>query len=213
MNRTLMAVFNLTLLYLIFGTVHAFSQKTAVSNMSQNIVYLDIENELHIIQESTPCHSLKVTTDNGIIKNISPCKYLYIPATIGLSQIIVKGPKSEYNYLLRVEKKENLLEAHIGLCAPGNVKKDILLEQQALMIKAKGLTTLQPFSVLSFSVMILRENKIIKNFVCKSAMLSKELVDELKKTMNNDHLLVYNIIIEDENGLSKFLQPSEFIIH
>lgn len=188
------------------------AQKTAVSNMSQNIMYLNKDNELHIIRESTPCQSLKVTTDNGKISYLGQCKYNYVPARPGLSQIVVRSKSGDYNYLVRVVEAKFSAEIYVGNCYPGIIRKNDFVNQLGIIIKENGQIPHNPYTVLSFSCMIIRENKIIKNYAMKGPKFSNELKEELNKMMAHDHIIIYNVVVEDHNNMTMYLQPAEFII-
>lgn len=190
----------------------SIAQTTAVSNMSRNTVLLNRDNELHIIQESSPCHSLKVYTDNGTIKSAGKCTFVYKPERLGMGQIIVKGPKGEYNYLVRVEEASTQIEVYIGYFPQGPIHRVDIARQLGIIIKENGIVTDKPHKVLSYSMMINRENKVINIFSFKGPKFSAEAIQELQKVQIHDQVLIYNIVVEDHAGQAKYLQPAQFMI-
>jgi hypothetical protein len=50
---------------LLAYNIHA--QRYAISNEKMNIVYVDIDNPIHVMVEGLPANKLKVTTENGTI--------------------------------------------------------------------------------------------------------------------------------------------------
>lgn len=190
----------------------SFAQTTAVSNMGRNIMILGKENELHIIQESSPCTSLKVYSDNGQIKSMGKCKYIYIPEKVGMSQIVVKGPKGEYNYLVRVEEEASLIEVFLGYIPQGPIFRNDITNQLGIIIKVNGAASTHPYKVLSYSMMINRESKVVRNFTFKGPRFSEEAKEELRKTQINDQVIFYNIVVEDKTGQSKYIQPAQFMV-
>jgi len=180
--------------------------------MSKNVMLLGRENELHIIQESSPCHSLSVKTDNGSIRNLGKCKFLYTPERAGMGQIVVRGPKGEYNYLVRVEEPVKTTEVWLGYIAAGKIQKYELLKQLGIIIKENGVVPTVPYKVQSYSMMIIRENKILKNFNFKGPRFTDDCIKELNNIIKHDHLVIYNIVVENPQGLMQVLQPAEFII-
>lgn len=200
-----------SLLCLLFS-VTANAQVVSVANLRQNVVFTGIPNLLRIIMEGVPCTSLSVSVENGKITKTGACEYDLIPAQDGMVQIVVRGGKKTYNYLLRAEPLPQL-QAYIGMRTGGMLSRSELTAQRGISVRLPNIDVKTGFKVATYSYQIIRNEKTIHGRRVKGPGFGRDMQEQFSQLGKNDIVIFYDIVAEDDKGNTKMVPPLQFIIN
>lgn len=212
--------------YLILLSLLAFSpcyaqkvksgkQAVLISNPTQNIVYVGIDNTLNFIVSAYPCQSFKLETTNGEVKELDkPCLYTIKPDQKGDCDIKVVNKKSGKvigNYEF-VAHDLPLPDVTITGKTGGEISKNFMKVQVGLLAELSGFDIHVKYLIDKFSIVIIRGEKAILIKENKGAIFNSEIKNALNSIQTGDRIIFFDINYKGPFGHTGVLKPAEFII-
>jgi hypothetical protein len=195
-----------------------YSQNFTISALKQpQTVYLNLDNYLSCTVEGLRCNSIILSTNNGLIKKISPCKYLYRPLRTEDTKIIIS--KKINNNINRIGEcflpVRNIPVPHaaIGGLEGGFISKGALNAQAGIgAYPAPFLGFELNYLVKSFVVTATRSNNFLFFYYSNSQIFTSELHNKFDSLQKDDRVVFSSIIAELSDHGKINVKPIEFII-
>ncbi|HET8572400.1 MAG TPA: GldM family protein [Edaphocola sp.] len=215
-NLLLMGFFCLTISTL-FGQAKSITVQNGciVLNVKQNILYIGIPNTIRIYDKYISCDSLQVKTDNGrITPTGTPCHFTIIPKNFGGCNVLIRNKNNDssvmktYFRTLPLPSPQLLLDNKVS----GKIPINELKLQLGVAAEIPDLDLQNSYIVKSFSMIIIRKDRIVANLNNIGDRFSEEVKLAINDVEKGDKILVWNIIIIKPGQITEKISPTEYII-
>lgn len=194
-----------------------FSQRFVVSNLRENIIYVDVPNTLNFAVEGRLCKDILLSTDNGKIEvTQDSSNYIIYPEKVGYTEVILCDKKSKKHrvigkYGFRTKYLPNPIVLLAGKSG-GEIRKNILKVLPGITVALPTFDFDIKYAIEQYTVIIFRDNKTIYSHECESAIFSDALKSSFNTIEINDKIVFLNISCKLANNKRISLSPAEFKI-
>ncbi len=202
------------LLAFIFCGVKSNSQCSLVTEKTNGICYLGMDNPLRVCIANSSTKEIELKTVNGKISKVSDeGLFIYHPNLLGKAIIKVykKGKEiASYHFIV-----ENIhLSASVGFKNSGDtLTKDFFVSQVKLSVSLPSMimTCDVIFIIEEFSMLVFRGDSLLFNIKNTGTYFNKDITKTLAELNKNDKLIFYNILAGTPRG-KEMLNPIEYCI-
>ncbi len=214
-----MKMFFLTSIAIIFYQT-SFCQKTALSAERSKILYYGIDNPLSIVVENYSCNQIEASVENGEIKRVTPCHYIFFADHIGKASFNVylrrKGIREKVAHYECLVKEIPPPITYIGNQNGDKICKNILLAQQGIYchFPSNIIACLEAVRTIvkKYTMIITHEEKLLFIESYHDAYFSEPQKEIFKSLKHGDKIIITNIQAMIPSGKLINLAPVEFEI-
>ncbi|MDB5229122.1 MAG: gldM [Bacteroidota bacterium] len=201
--------FGITLFILLFCR-NAEAQKVVLSNGFQNIFYIGIDNPVEVAVSNYACDSVTLEIDNGSIKGTN-CEYTVKVEKEGNTTISVYANKDNIRSLLqKISFTAVMLPKPVAkICGMENsdIKSSVFKAQRGICAELQDLDTDLKYDIVSYKVLILKNNGKVKMYKITGPYFSEEMREEMLAIFQEDMIIFYDIISKSSDGKEIPLTP------
>jgi len=197
------------------NSLKSYSQDYILSLTNQNIAYVGLDNPLEVMVKETSCNDFFLSTNNGKI-NGEDCKYMYRPDTTGHSSVCFYKKHIEDTVKLGCKniRVKEIPDPIIEICGKTGGKLDKTVLKRAFSINARmdGLEIDLPIRILNYSILMLRDKKVITLKELSESRNDKDVMEILGDLKKGDVLMFFDITVKVGQKDKIKLRPLEFDI-
>ncbi len=184
--------------FLIAFPISLFSQDFCLESSRNLDFYQGVDNPLTVNVPNTPCDSICVSSDNGTIRKLDECRYLYLPETLGES-ILTINKISKNDTIVIGERNCQIKDlpkptARVAGKINGDIEKNLLLAQIGIASAMENFGFDLSIRVIEFRTIIIRGDNILFNSINEGYKFTAETKSGLKKIDSGD--IVYFVSIK-----------------
>lgn len=196
-------IYFLITIFSVLFCMNVRAQKVVLSNGFQNIFYIGIDNPVEIAVSNYACDSVFLEIDNGSIHG-SNCEYTVNVKKEGDVAISVYTIKDNVRSLLqKISFTAVLLPKPIAkICGMENsdIKSSVFKVQRGLCSELQDLDTDLKYEIVSYKVLILKNNGKVKTYKITGPYFSEEMREEMLAIFAEDMVIFYDIISKSPDG-------------
>lgn len=211
------------LIMLVASPFMAFSQENAInenvdclmSNRKQNNLYAGVNNYVDVIVNKHSCSSINFKISNGIIEQQNQtCTYTVVPKEKGNCVIsIFENNTNDYigNYEFSVIDLP-LPVVIVNGKEGGNISAITFKAQLGIQAELLGFDFQSKYTITKFSIIIIRNNKVLFNGTNLSHLFSEDVKNVLKSIQAGDKVIFSDVWIHSKSTDKINIRPAEFLI-
>ncbi len=207
------------ILMLITNIMNAHAQPFAISSLLHNSFYAGMSNSLNVVVSGRPCREIFLTADSGAIEQQTPdypCQFVLTPYNPGRIQVTVHAIRKKDTVTIGtatfISKNPPEPAVFIDRVKDGYLKKNRLIPQIGPTAEVRGLECSPRYVIQTFTVVLLRENKIIFSQTISGIYFSEEMKDAFRNAQLSDILLIKDVTCKGVDGKIRQLLPGVFMI-
>ncbi|MBC7425703.1 MAG: hypothetical protein H7321_04125 [Bacteroidia bacterium] len=205
------------IIILLAGCRH--SSNAVIGNPVQNIFYHGVSNPVEIAAEGYDCGKIDLICTNGKLTKTGDCNYMFSADSSDMTELKVVKISGRDTVVLKSNKYRI---DNIGLVAymsandskefpTGMINKGLFEKCSDLNIRTELNFAIDvKFKVNSYNIIIVRNNRILNNFICSTPKLSEDVKSAFSKLQKDDVVLIADITVI--HGTRQKIAPLEFII-
>jgi hypothetical protein len=187
-----------------------------VANLSENIMYVGLNNTIAVAVSNHPCLSYFVVATNGKVESVeSPYNYDIYPDSVGKTEIFVISRNNKKDTLGRAMFRSKSLPEPVARVAGkiyGDLNASVLRAQSGIPARLEGFALDSKFSVLAYTVIIMRGERVFFTRKETGALFTPEVKQAFNSLQPGDTVLFTAMSCRGPDGKIRRLQPLEFII-
>lgn len=195
-----------------------YSQKFAISNNRDNILYLGIPNHISIAAENCPCKLLSIKADSASISESAPCEYEMTFSRVADIDIEIikntgKGKKTIGKRKFQVRFLPDPEATVFGRKSGDHISNTELAACGGLIAHYPDFLSCYPTcAVTYYTVIVLRNGNVIYSKTFSNARFNDELKKQFTSLHTEDIVVFSNFIAKENTGRIFHLRPVQLTI-